>query len=144
MAWQWTGDIPLSESTRSGWLQSNLGYPCLVKNIHKYFFFIPLCTAFILKNSNESEPPIPATQVCKKLTWKIQGQSQGWDEMSRSYSESNILLIHIPFVPCQSGDRFTKKVSSLWKCASFSNFITFCKLGPFLVSVSLTGLTFSL
>ena len=27
-----------------------------------------------------------------------------------------------------AGDRFTKKVSSLWKWANFSNFITFCKL----------------
>ena len=28
----------------------------------------------------------------------------------------------------QPGDHFTKKVSSLWKWANFSNYITFCKL----------------
>ena len=31
-------------------------------------------------------------------------------------------------IPQSAGDRFTKKVSSLWKWANFSNFITFCKL----------------
>ena len=43
------------------------------------------------------------------------------------------------------GDHFTKKVSSLWKLANFSNFITFSKLAHLVGEcVSLTGLTFSL
>ena len=39
----------------------------------------------------------------KKLTLKIQGQGHGWGQSSKSQCESNILSIHIPFIPCQSG-----------------------------------------
>ena len=49
-------------------------------------------------------PPIPEMQLFKKLTLKIQGQGHGWGQSSKSQSESNILLTHIPFVPCQSGN----------------------------------------
>ena len=42
-------------------------------------------------------------QLFKKMTFKIQGQGHGWRQSSKSQCESNILLTHIPFVPCQSG-----------------------------------------
>ena len=48
-------------------------------------------------------PPIPEMQLFKKMTFKIQGQCHGWRQSSKSQCESNILLTHIPFVPCQSG-----------------------------------------
>ena len=48
-------------------------------------------------------PPIPEMQLFKKLTLKIQGQGHGWGQSSKSQCESNILLTHIPIIPCQSG-----------------------------------------
>ena len=48
-------------------------------------------------------PPIPEMPLFKKLTLKIQGQGHGWRQSSKSQCESNILLTHIPFVPCRSG-----------------------------------------
>ena len=39
----------------------------------------------------------------KKSTFRIQGQGHGWRQSSKSPCESNILLTHIPFIPCQSG-----------------------------------------
>ena len=47
--------------------------------------------------------PIPEMQLLKTLTFKIQGQGHGWHHSSKLQCESNILLTHIPFVPCQSG-----------------------------------------
>ena len=49
------------------------------------------------------DPPIPEMQLFKKLTLKIQGQGHGQCQSSKSQCESNILLTHTPFVPCQSG-----------------------------------------
>ena len=48
-------------------------------------------------------PPIPEMQLFKKFTLKIQGQGHEWGQSSKSQCESNILVTHIPFIPCQSG-----------------------------------------
>ena len=37
----------------------------------------------------------------RNLTLQIQGQGHEWDLSSRSHNGTNILLTHIPFVPCQ-------------------------------------------
>ena len=42
----------------------------------------------------------------ENLTLKIKGQGHGWGHSSKSQCGSNILLAHIPFIPCQSGIRF--------------------------------------
>ena len=44
----------------------------------------------------------------QNLTLKIQGLSHGSVQMSISYSTSNILSIHTPFVQCQSNHTFLK------------------------------------
>ena len=46
--------------------------------------------------------PIPGIQLFKNLSPKIQGQGH----RSNSHSGSNILLTHIPFMPCQSAIPF--------------------------------------
>ena len=48
------------------------------------------------------DPPIPALQQFQYFTFKIQGQGHGWGQSLKSQCESNILLTHILFVPCQS------------------------------------------
>ena len=45
--------------------------------------------------------PIHHIQLFQNLTLKIQGQGRGWGQSARWYSESNIWLTYIPFVPCQ-------------------------------------------
>ena len=47
-------------------------------------------------------PPISDIQHFQNLTLKIKGQGHGWGNNSKSKCGSNILSIHIPFVPCQS------------------------------------------
>ena len=50
--------------------------------------------------------PIPELWLFENLTLKIKGQGHGWGHTSKSQCGSNILSIHIPFVPCQSGIQF--------------------------------------
>ena len=47
-------------------------------------------------------PPIPEIQHFQNLTLKIQGQGHGWGGYWKSQHGSNILLTHIPLIPCQS------------------------------------------
>ena len=47
--------------------------------------------------------PIPELWLFENLTLKIKGQGHGWGHSSKSQCGSNILLAHIPFIPCQSG-----------------------------------------
>ena len=60
--------------TRSGWLQSSLGYPCLKKKTYIYIyisslFHMPLFTDLIFLNSKESDSPISKKQQFQNL-WK--------------------------------------------------------------------------
>ena len=50
--------------------------------------------------------PIPELWLFENLTLKVKGQGNGWGHSSKSQCGSNILLAHIPFIPCQSGIRF--------------------------------------
>ena len=50
--------------------------------------------------------PIPEIRLFQNLTLKIQGQGHGRRERWKSQHGSNILLTHIPFVPCQSAIPF--------------------------------------
>ena len=60
-------------------------------------------------------PPIPAMQLFKTLTLKIQGQGHGSGQSSKSQCESNILSTHIPLVPCQSALPFLRySISKIW------------------------------
>ena len=62
-------------------------------------------------------PPNPEIQLFKKLTLKIQGQ--GWGQSSKSQSVSNILLTHIPLVPCQSAHPFPRySIFTIWRWKS--------------------------
>ena len=49
---------------------------------------------------------VPEIQLFQILTLKIQGQGHGCCQSSKSQYESNILLTHIPLVPCQSAHPF--------------------------------------
>ena len=63
-------------------------------------------------------PPIPEIRLLKKMTLKIKGQGHGWGHSSKSQCGSNILSIHISFVPCQSDLPFLRYSSFkiwLWK-----------------------------
>ena len=90
------------ENLKSGswWIQRSRSYSG--SNIHRFislsFYANCTTTAHILE----------IKLYKKKLILKIQGQSHGWDQMSRSYSEANILLIHIPFIQCQSNTAISK------------------------------------
>ena len=53
-------------------------------------------------------PPIPEIQHFQNLTLKIQGEGHGWGECWKSQHGSNILLTHIPFIPCQSAIAFLR------------------------------------
>ena len=53
-------------------------------------------------------PPIPEIQHFQNLNLKIQGQGQGWSGHWKSQSGCNILLTHIPFIPCQSAIPFLR------------------------------------
>ena len=49
------------------------------------------------------------------LTLKIKGQGHGWGHSSKSQCGSNILSIHIPFVPCQSTLPFLRySIFKIW------------------------------
>ena len=49
------------------------------------------------------------------LTLKIKGQGHGWGHSSKSQCGSNILSIHIPFVPCQSALPFLRySIFKIW------------------------------
>ena len=65
-------------------------------------------------DSNESEPSILETELFQNLTLKTQGQGHGWSDRSRSYNWSNILLIHIHFIPCQLGNHSWVKAIPNW------------------------------
>ena len=45
--------------------------------------------------------PFHKIRLFQNLTLKIQGQGHGWGESWKSQHGSNILLTHIPFIPCQ-------------------------------------------
>ena len=55
--------------------------------------------------------PIPEIRLFQNLTLKTQGQGHGRGEHWKSQHRSNILLTHIPFVPCQSALPFNKTFS---------------------------------
>ena len=59
-------------------------------------------------NSMSIGHPIPEIWLFQNLTLKIQGQGLGWGEHWKSQSGCNILLTHIPFVPCQSAFPFLR------------------------------------
>ena len=48
------------------------------------------------------------TTFFQNLTLKIKGQGSGWSHSSKPQSGSNILLTHIPLVPCQSAPKFLR------------------------------------
>ena len=52
--------------------------------------------------------PIHKIKLFQNLTLKIQGQGQRWGESWKSQLWSNILLIHIPLIPCQSAIPFLR------------------------------------
>ena len=55
------------------------------------------------------------TTFLKNLTLKIKGQGHGWGHSSKSQCGSNILSIHIPFVPCQSALPFLSySIFKIW------------------------------
>ena len=105
----------------------------LLEKIYIYsLLHMPLITTFIFMNPNESEPSIPETQrfpnfdlenprsrsgmgqshidglVQKDVTPLLTHWSYVFLALNYRYSESNILSIHIPFVPCQSDHPFLK------------------------------------
>ena len=51
---------------------------------------------------------IPELRLFLNLTLKIKGQGHGWGHSSKAQCGSNILLTHIPFVPCQSALPFLR------------------------------------
>ena len=53
-------------------------------------------------------PPIPEIQHFQNWTLKIQGQGHGWGGHWKSQHGSNILLTHIPLIPCQSAIPFLR------------------------------------
>ena len=54
------------------------------------------------------DPPIPEIQQFQYFTLIIKGQGHGWGQSWKSRHGSNILSIHIPFVPCQSAIPFLR------------------------------------
>ena len=59
--------------------------------------------------------PIPELRLFKNLTLNIKGQGHGWGYSSKSQCGSNILSIHIPFVPCQSALPFLRySIFKIW------------------------------
>ena len=50
--------------------------------------------------------PTPELRLFQNLTLKIKGQGHGWCHNSKWQCGSNILLAHIPFIPCQTGIPF--------------------------------------
>ena len=55
------------------------------------------------------------TTFFENLTLKIKGQGHGCGHSSKSQSGSNILSIHIPFVPCQSALPFQRySILEIW------------------------------
>ena len=65
------------------------------------------------------EHPIPELRLFQNLTLKIKGQGHGWGHSSKSQCGSNILSIHIPFVPCQSALPFLRySIFNIWPLKS--------------------------
>ena len=54
--------------------------------------------------------PLPEIRLFQNLTLKIQGQGHGWGQSWKAQSGCNILLTHIPFVPCQSALPFLRYI----------------------------------
>ena len=81
-------------------------------------FRILLFAAFILMNVNEPDISNPETAILEYDFVNPRARSWVKGQRSRSYSRFNILLIHMPFVPCQS-DHPIRKYSYLkiwsWK-----------------------------
>ena len=68
----------------------------------------PFCSMWI-------RHPTPELRLFQNLTLKIKGQGHGWGHSSKSQCGSNILLIHIPFVPCQSALPFLRySIFKIW------------------------------
>ena len=65
------------------------------------------CASNIMSNSHPFhfkwvDPPTPEIQQFQYFTLKIQGQGHRQSQSSKSQHVSNIILIQIPFVPCQT------------------------------------------
>ena len=59
--------------------------------------------------------PIPELWLFENLTLKIKGQGHEWGHTSKSQCGSNILSIHIPFVPCQLALPFLRySIFKIW------------------------------
>ena len=59
--------------------------------------------------------PIPELWLFQNLTLKIKGQGHEWGHTSKSQCGSNILSIHIPFVPCQLALPFLRySIYKIW------------------------------
>ena len=59
--------------------------------------------------------PIPEIQLFLNLTLKIQGHGHGWSQSWKLQSGCNILLTHIPFVPCQLAIPFLRySILKIW------------------------------
>ena len=59
--------------------------------------------------------PIPQLRLFQNFTLKIKGQGHGWGHSSKSQCGSNILSIHISFVPCQSALPFLRySIFKIW------------------------------
>ena len=59
--------------------------------------------------------PTPKIQLFQNLTLKIQSQGHGWGQSWKLQSGCNILLTHIPFVPCQSAIPFLRySIFKIW------------------------------
>ena len=59
--------------------------------------------------------PIRELRLFQNLTLKIKGQGHGWGHSSKSQCGSNILLTHIPFIPCQSALPFLRySIFKIW------------------------------
>ena len=88
------------------------------------------CASNIISNSHPFyfkwvDLPIPEIQQFQYFTFKIQGQGHGWGQSLKSQHGSNILLTHIPFIPCQSAIPFLR----------YSNF----KIWPWISKVKVMG-----
>ena len=90
------------------------------------------------------DPPIPEIQQFQYFTLKIQGQGHGWGQSWKSRHGSNILSIHIPFVPCQSAIPFLRyDFFKIWPSKSKVMVMVEVKVENHKVGVtSLTSLSF--
>ena len=89
--------------------------------------------------------PIPKIRLFQKLTLKIQGQGQGhgWGESWKSQHGSNILLTHIPLIPCQSAIPFLRyDFFKIWPWKSKVKVMVEIKVESHKVGVTSYWLTF--